>query len=74
MKIKSFESWVIENYNSKNGNNISEKLFLKEWGTYRKLVAKSFVARDANILIVNMLLQLLLMLMLYHLGRKNGSA
>jgi hypothetical protein len=42
MKIKSFESWVIENYNSKHGNNISEKLLLKEWGTYRKLVAKAY--------------------------------
>lgn len=42
MKVESFESWVNDNYNYKQESNISEKLLLKNWGAYRKLVANAY--------------------------------
>jgi hypothetical protein len=42
LKLRSFESWVKEYSNQENVNNISEKLMLKDWGLYRKLVADTY--------------------------------
>jgi hypothetical protein len=42
MRLKSFESWVVSDHKYKNSKNISEKLLLKDWQLYRKLVADAY--------------------------------